>query len=211
MKDTTIVFFMLHRAHRILPYVRIDILYVYLRYVRRQKHEAEANHFSGAMSGSSGSSMEPTAASRGAHPSPTVASSASGSTGDQQSAAAAAAVAQTPHTLRLLRLAVSGTADHSRRARTLLSDLARRSSPDLLWDLLGRLIVGSSSSTGTNSTADIRSGLYSSKWSERENAAATMGTIAANLPGVDRRGFLSDPHEDDNDDVAGGGASNSLW
>ena len=218
------------------------------------------------MSSGSSSSMEPTVASSGAHPSPAGASSAAGSTGDQQgggsrtkkkrshpdassraqcaaaadgtssrptheatssnggnsnsgkedaasaTTVAAAAVVQTPHTLRLLRLAVSGTADHSCRARTLLSDLARRSSPDLLWDLLGRLVVGSSSSSsGSNSRADIRSGLYSSKWSERENAAATMGTIAANLPGVDRRGFLSDPHEDD-DDIGGGvGASNGLW
>lgn len=150
------------------------------------------------------------------HEPPTSAASVATSS-NSNSATAATLVVQTPHTLRLLRLAVSGTAEHSRRARTLLSDLARRSSPDVLWDLLGRLVVGSSSqnsgnSTGRRSKVDIRSGLYSSKWSERENAAATMGTIAANLPGVDRRGFLSDSHEHDGDgDGNSSENANDLW
>ena len=148
------------------------------------------------------------------------------SSNNNSAATDATLVVQTPHTLRLLRLAVSGTAEHSRRARALLSDLSRRSSPDVLWDLLGRLVVGSSSqhsgsSHGKSSgKVDIRSGLYSSKWSERENAAATIGTIAANLPGVDRRGFLSVSHEhdgdgggDDDGDGNGDGSENTkgLW
>jgi len=113
-----------------------------------------------------------------------------------------AAVVQTPHTIRLLRLAVSGTTDHSIAARSLLSDLASRSKPEILWDLLGRLVAASS---GTGSSRAGNTGLYSSKWSERANAAGTIGAIAGKLPGVDRRGFLADDgtatdHDDDDDD-----------
>lgn len=94
-------------------------------------------------------------------------------------------VVQTPHTLRLLRLAVSGATEHSATAQRLLSDLASRSTPEVLWDLLGRLVAESSNIA-------VATGLYSNKWSERANAAATIGAVAKKLPIADRMGFLGD-------------------
>ena len=81
-----------------------------------------------------------------------------------------------PHTLRLLRLVLSGTAEHAAEAAVLLQSIASTSSsPTQLWDILGRL----------------QQGLTSREWHTRRQAAEALQGVARQLPHADHVQFLT--------------------
>ena len=80
----------------------------------------------------------------------------------------------TPHTLRLLKVLKDGTCAHAQVAAAHLCDICRQSSPEILWDVLGRL----------------QGFLVSEEFTSRQNAATAMKGVAACLPQNNQTEFL---------------------
>lgn len=80
----------------------------------------------------------------------------------------------TPHTLRLLKVLKDGTCAHAQVAAAHLCDICRQSSPEILWDILGRL----------------QGFLVSEEFTSRQNAATAMKGVAACLPRNNQMEFL---------------------
>jgi superfamily II DNA or RNA helicase len=80
----------------------------------------------------------------------------------------------TPHTLRLLKVLKDGTCAHAQVAACHIRDICRQSSPEVLWDILGRL----------------EGYLVSGEFTSRQNAATAMEGVAACLPSTDQTDFL---------------------
>lgn len=80
----------------------------------------------------------------------------------------------TPHTLRLLKVLKDGTCAHAQIAACHIRDICRQSSPEVLWDILGRL----------------EGYLVSSEFTSRQNAATAIEGVAACLPRTNQTDFL---------------------
>ena len=80
----------------------------------------------------------------------------------------------TPHIVRLLKVLKEGTSAHAEVAASHIRDICRQSSPEVLWDILGRL----------------QGYLVSEDFTSRRNAATAMEGVAACLPERNQTEFL---------------------
>ncbi len=100
----------------------------------------------------------------------------------------------TPHTLRLIRLITSPTSssignnDHTQHAIALLSKIASKSHPFLLWDILARLYASLTDASTFRAGGDDDCCLL-----RRECIALAMEHVAMYIPVEDRRHFMMDP------------------
>ena len=100
----------------------------------------------------------------------------------------------TPHTLRLIKLITScsssSASDHVKHAIALLSTIASKSHPYLLWDILARLY----SSLTNPDEVDVSNHTYGDNDCivKREHIALAMEHVARYIPSSDRRHFLLD-------------------
>ena len=103
----------------------------------------------------------------------------------------------TPHTLRLLRLITTSSSttrsssESTRQAISLLTKIASRSHPVILWDILARLYA---SLTAPDESDAVGGGVV-----RRDNVALAMEHVAKYIPVSDQRSFLMDDHEDCNE------------
>jgi hypothetical protein len=85
-----------------------------------------------------------------------------------------------PHTLRLLRLVLEGTVEHAEEASFHLKRIAATCSPTQLWEILGRL----------------QEGLTSSTWKTRTQAADALQGVSQHLPVNDQINFMQSTFKD---------------
>lgn len=85
-----------------------------------------------------------------------------------------------PHTLRLLKLVLEGTAEHAEEASFHLKRIAATCSPAQLWEILGRL----------------QEGLTSSTWKTRTQAADALQGVSQLLPVADQINFMQSTFKD---------------
>ena len=85
-----------------------------------------------------------------------------------------------PHTLRLLKLVLEGTVEHAEEASFHLKRIAATCSPTQLWEIMGRL----------------QQGLTSSTWKTRSQAADALQGVSQQLPVADQIHFMQSTFKD---------------